>query len=89
MLRNILIIGLTFLLTACGTTEPLIRVETREVKIPVPVACKTEVPSRPALNVPNLKTTDTVYDKAKAYVADSQLRDGYERELLAALLSCK
>ena len=76
-------------MVACGTTEPLLRVETQEVKVPVPVACKSEIPSRPTLNVPKLKTTDTVYDKAKAYVADSKLRDGYERELLAALLSCK
>lgn len=87
-IRNLALIGLLFLV-GCGTTEPLLKVETREVKVPVPVACKTPEPAVPDYNVPKLTTNSTIYQKTKAYLADEQLRKGYEKELLAALKSCK
>lgn len=87
-LRNFTIVGILFL-AGCGTTEPLIRVETREVKVPVPVACKTPEPAVPEYNVPKLTTNSSIFDKTKAYLADEELRKGYEKELLAALQSCK
>ena len=88
MLNKTILISLLFL-SACGTTEPLLRVETKEVKVPVPVACKTEAPPVPVYNVPKLKITNTIFEKTQAYLADEQLRKAYAKELLAALNSCK
>lgn len=87
--RNIAALSLVALLSACATTEPVIRVVTQRVEVPVPVPCKTPEPVVPVFNVPALTENDTVYDKAKAFVADNQLHKGYEIELLAALRSCK
>lgn len=88
MVNKLILISLLFL-SACGTTEPLIRVETKEVRIPVPIACKTEAPPVPVYNVPRLTITSTIFEKTQAYLADEQLRKAYEKELLAALNSCK
>ena len=89
MVNNKLILISLLFLSACGTTEPLIRVETKEVKVPVPVACKTADPALPDYNVPKLTVNSTIFEKTQAYLADSELRKGYEKELLAALASCR
>lgn len=88
-MQKINIILLSLILSACATDEPLVRVVTERVEVPVPVQCKTDIPATPIFNVPKLATTDTMFDKTKSYLADEQLRKAYEAELLAALKSCK
>ena len=86
-LVNLLLI-LPFL-ASCATPDPVIKYETVEVKIPIPVECKTPVPPKPDYNFDKLRIEDTIYDKTKALLADRLLRDAYEKELKAALESCK
>lgn len=74
--------------TGC-TTVPQIKYETVEVKIPIPVECKTPTPEKPNFFFDKLTQESTIYDKVKAMLADRQLAASYETELLAALKSCK
>jgi uncharacterized lipoprotein YajG len=76
------------LLTACGTTKPIISVQPQEVFVPVAVACKAVVPSKPDFNFDKATVDQNIFDKIKALLADRKLHLGYETELLAALTSC-
>ena len=89
MPKNNLIIISLLSLSACATQEPLVRVVTQKVEIPIPVACVTPLPIKPEYNVPKLTIDHNMFEKTKAYIADEQLRKGYEKELLVALNSCR
>lgn len=84
------ILTITFIaaLTGCATPLPVISVRTQIVDVPVPVVCNAVVPSMPLYNFDSMKTSDDVFDKTKALLADRKLSLGYQTELLAALLSC-
>jgi hypothetical protein len=62
---------------------------TQEVKVPIPVACKTEEPKVPAYTFETLSKDDTLFNKVKSLLSDRELALAYEIELRAALQSCK
>lgn len=88
MQNKLLIVSLAILLSACGHTEPVINTVIQKVEIPVEVPCKAKIPTVPDFNFGKLASTDDIYAKSKAALADRELHLGYEIELLAALNSC-
>jgi len=77
------------MLSGCGTTEPVIKVVTQRVEVPVPVACKEEKPPTPDYCFPKLTTNQTIYEKSRCMLSDRELREAYEVKLAAALQACK
>ncbi len=77
------------LLVGCATTDPVIQVKTQIVEVPIPVACKAEEPKKPEYNFDKLTSSNNIFDKGQALLADRELSKGYETELVAALRSCK
>lgn len=77
------------LATAGCTTTRTISVP---VNVPIPVKCKAEEPTRPAMpteNVsPDLPDDKLVFEYSKAAAAEILLREAYEVRLLAELKSC-
>lgn len=71
--------------------EP-VRVELQTVKVPVPVECREPVPARPAMPVEALRARSDPVDVdqfVQAALAELGRREGYERQLLAALNACQ
>lgn len=77
---------LSALLAGCAATP---RVETVEVRIPVPVECREPVPARPAMPTEALRPGVSVDDFARAAMAEIERREGYEGLLLVALEACR
>lgn len=71
-------------LAGCGATVP------QRVEVPVPVPCirADQVPQRPALSTDTLRPDASVYDKARAALAERQQLRGYVEELEAVLEAC-
>lgn len=71
-------------LAGCGTRLP------QRVEVPVPVPCirADRVPQRPALATETLKPGASVYDKARAALAERQQLRGYVSELEAVIMGC-
>ncbi len=67
-MNRLLIMLLTLVLTACGTTEPMIKVETRDVKTIVvqPYPPVAELP-HPVLEITKLKNDDAPGVVVQAY----------------------
>jgi hypothetical protein len=78
MKKIILLIGFT--LAGCATTAP-------NVNIPINSPCKTEIPNVPGWRY--LPPYDTVFEAVRDLLGDRELSLGYEKELNAALKSCK
>lgn len=76
------VLALGGLLTACGVA-PL-----REVKVPVPVECRVEMPARPAMPTEALEPGVDLDRFSASALAEIELREGYEGELKAALNLC-
>ena len=72
-------------LTGCGTIQP----GTTTVKVPIPVKCLAEEPRRPVMPTETLSAKDSQDTKVAAALAEIDIREGYEGELLVALRSCK
>lgn len=70
-------------LAGCGSTQQLV-----EVPVPVPVECREKSPPRPAMPTDGLLPTDSLDRKVKAMMAEIELREGYEIELVTALGNC-
>jgi len=71
-------------LTGCGATPVL-----TEVKIPVPVECREEMPERPAMPTEQVTEKPTLDQFTKAAMAEIERREGYEGQLRTALEACK
>ncbi|WP_062196575.1 hypothetical protein [Caldimonas taiwanensis] len=71
-------------LAGCGTRLP------QRVEMPVPVPCirSDQVPQRPVLATDTLKPDASVYDKARAALAERQQLRGYVAELEAVIMGC-
>lgn len=68
------------------------RVDVQTVKVPVPIECREPVPARPAMPVEALRTRSDPVDVdqfVQAALAEIARREGYERQLLAALNACR
>jgi hypothetical protein len=74
-------------LSACGTRGN--HVEIQRVNVAVPVECKEPIPARPVMPTEALRHGATVDQYAQASMAEIERREGYEVQLVAALVSCK
>ena len=79
----------TFILLLSGCAcDPVVKIQTQEVMVPVSVPCKAVVPQKPDYNFDKATADQSIFDKTKALLADRKLSAGYEEELVAALKSC-
>lgn len=60
-----------------------------EVRVPVLVPCRVELPAAPAFAVSALTLDAPIDQQMKALRAERLQRMGYERELVAALDACR
>jgi hypothetical protein len=81
-MKTLLIIAVLAVLTGCATPP----VPT-EVKIPVPVACKSVEPTQPTYRFS--PPYSTLFDGTRDLMGDREMALAYELELRAALKSCK
>lgn len=72
-------------LAGCASTTPRVQ----EVLVPVSVPCKAAIPDRPALAVDSLPIGAGIWEQMKALRAERNQRQGYEKELEAAIQSCQ
>ncbi len=82
MTRALLLIVLTAALAACTTPAP------HRVSVPVPVECRVQQPERPAMPTDALRQGVDVDRWVQAALAELLLREGYEKQLAAALAAC-
>ncbi len=80
------VLSLAALLAGCAGAP---RVETVEVRVPVPVECREPVPARPAMPTEALQSGASLDDFARAAMAEIERREGYEGQLLTALEACR
>jgi len=73
--------ALSLLLAGCGT-------QLQQIKVPVPVACQAEEPTRPAMPTEALRPGTDIDRYVAASQAEIEIREGYELELKAALSEC-
>ena len=76
-------------LAGCATTEPVIKVVTQRVEVPVPVPCKEEAPPVPDYCFVKLTPESDIFDKTLCLLSDRERSLGYEIELLAKFNACK
>lgn len=82
-----LLLALVFLLSGCLTTPERVVVVPQEVRVPVPVRCSVEYPTRPAkLDVGALGPS--LRDRVVALLMENDSYRAYATELEAALASC-
>lgn len=74
--------GLCAVLAGCGVA-PL-----QPVKTPIPVECRVQRPTRPAMPTEALAPGVDLDRFSAAAMAEIEIREGYERELNAALDVC-
>lgn len=87
MLRNRCCLLIVLLMMGCATPE--VKIEYREVKIPVLVPCIVETPVSPTFYFDRLSLTDDIFEKVKSLLADRKLSQAYINELSGALELCK
>ena len=81
----------TILIAACALSACAVggkNVEIQRVNVAVPVECKEPIPDRPAMPTEALRPGATVDQFAQAAMAEIERREGYEGQLLAALVIC-
>lgn len=69
--------------------EPQIIIKTVEVKIPAPVPCRIDPIPKPAFALDAAKTSQGLYLKGAAALAEINQRKAYEAKLEAAVASCQ
>ncbi|BBP81180.1 hypothetical protein PHLH8_08220 [Pseudomonas sp. Pc102] len=87
MRLGIVVAGVIALAGCAGRQEAeprLVRVE-----VPVAVPCRVEEVAVPPWAASTLRAGDSLEVKVRALLAERRQRIGYERELLAALDSCR
>jgi hypothetical protein len=68
-------------LAGCGATL-------QQVQVPIPIECRVQTPTRPAMPTESLQAGVTVDAFVAAATAEIERREGYEGELRAALATC-
>lgn len=71
--------------TGCATRNHL---EIQRVNVAVPVECKEPIPDRPVMPTEALRPGADVDQFAQAAMAEIERREGYEGQLVAALVIC-
>lgn len=81
-MKLIAIILSTLIISGCASTQI-----PETVNVPIAVPCKTETPNKPTLrfNPPY----DNLFEAVRDLLGDREVSIGYEKELEAALRSCK
>lgn len=82
-----LAITLTMLLAACSTA-PKERIVTKEVKVPVPVACKVDIPPTPAYEGDTMDLSQDIFGLVKGLLIEREQRKITEADLRARLVGC-
>lgn len=85
--RKLFLVVIVSALSGCATREPEVR--TVRVEVPVLVPCKTEAVAAPPWAAQGLSKSDSLEVKVRALLAERRQRIGYERELVAAVVSCQ
>ncbi|MCT6721681.1 hypothetical protein N4G42_25055 [Acidovorax sp. K2F] len=73
-------------LSACSAGRN--HVEIQRVNVAVPVECKEPIPDRPVMPTEALRPGADVDQFAQAAMAEIERREGYEGQLVAALVIC-
>lgn len=61
----------------------------RRVLVPVPIPCEVAVPAEPDWATRDLNEKSTIWEQARALLAERRQRIAYEAELRAALDACR
>ena len=77
-----ILIAACALLTGCAGTKHV------QIKVPVPVECKEQVPERPAMPTEALAPGAAPFVLLRAALAEIDRREGYEQVMRAALAAC-
>ncbi|KTT56387.1 lipoprotein [Pseudomonas oryzihabitans] len=85
-----IIVGMVVALAGCAG-QPVAEPEPRvvRVEVPVQVPCRVKEPAVPAWAAEGLRREDSLEVKVRALLAERRQRIGYERELGAAVESCR
>lgn len=75
-------------LLALGGCATAPHVETRTVKVPVPVECLEPIPDRPSMPTEDLADDADPFNLLRSALAEIDRRESYETRLLAALMVC-
>lgn len=86
-MRSVLILCVLALFGCAGRASP--EAKYVRVEVPVQVPCRTPVVALPAWATSGLRKSDSLETKVRALLAERLQRIGYERQLVAALLSCQ
>lgn len=76
------VVALAGFLAACGVA-PI-----QTVKVPIPIECHVQLPARPAMPTETLSPGVDLDLFSASALAEIELREGYEGELLASLRAC-
>lgn len=87
MLKGLSSIACVLVLGACKTAE--VRVEYREVKVPIAVPCAVDMPASPKLYFTELGEDADIFTKVKTLLADRKIYEGHIGELTGALDLCR
>lgn len=80
-------LGVVMQIAACATPpEPVIDVRT--VRVAVPVPCREPVPPRPDMPLDSYSAAAGLDGFVAAALAEREVREGWEGELLTALRAC-
>jgi hypothetical protein len=89
MLVNKIFLLPIILLIGCATQEPVIKIVTQKVEVPVAVPCKEEAPPPPDFCFVKIQDGTDIYVQVRCLLSDRKLGQGYQTELLAKLNACK
>ncbi len=87
MLKGVSSLLLVLTLSACTTPE--VRIEYKEVKVPIAVPCAVDVPAAPTLYFAEIKEDADIFVKVRALLADRKLYETHIGELTGALELCR
>ncbi|MEG9625246.1 hypothetical protein [Pseudomonas guariconensis] len=86
-MRTLLILSALALAGCAGRVEP--QIQYVRVEVPVQVPCRVPEVAAPAWATADLRKTDSLELKVRALLAERLQRIGYEKELEAAVVSCR
>ncbi|WP_291972877.1 hypothetical protein [Candidatus Symbiopectobacterium sp.] len=86
-MNRVILVGV-LVLAGCGKTPHPDPVYV-EVKVPVPIVCKTAEVSKPAFAVDQLKIGAPIDQQMRALRAERHQRIGYEKVLESAINACE
>ncbi len=82
-MRKIVSCAILALFAGCSAAPQI-----QSVKVPIPVPCQASIPDRPAMPTESLPQAYSLDLFVAAAAAEIERREGYEKELRAALSAC-